>query len=92
MYVAPGQEHTTPWGQNLFININILPICSFPASFLQENEIFPLMHRRSKLTLRKIGQGHPRVMIYINFVKLLTLMLQAKFQTYRPSGTGVEDF
>ena len=31
-------------------------------------------------------------MIYINFVELLTLMLHAKFQTYRPSGSGEEDF
>ena len=35
----------------------------------------------------KIGQGHPRVMIYINFVELLSLMLHAKL----PSGSG-EDF
>ena len=43
------------------------------------------------LTLPKIGQGHPRVMIYINFVELL-LMLHAKFQNHRPSGSGEEDF
>ena len=40
----------------------------------------------------KIGQGHPKVMIYINFVELLSLMLLAKFQNHRPSGTGEEDF
>ena len=40
----------------------------------------------------KIGKGHPRVMIYINFVELLTLMLHAKFQNHRPSGSGEEDF
>ena len=40
----------------------------------------------------KIGQGHPKVMIYINFVKLLSLMLHAKFQNHRPSGSGEEDF
>ena len=27
-------------------------------------------------------------MIYINFVKLLSLMLHAKFQNHRPSGSG----
>ena len=31
-------------------------------------------------------------MIYINFVELLTLMLHAKFQKHRPSGSGEEDF
>ena len=35
---------------------------------------------------RKIGQGHPRVMIYINFVELDSPMLHAKFQNHRPSG------
>ena len=37
---------------------------------------------------RKIGQGFPRVMFYINFVELLPLMLHAKFQNHRPSGSG----
>ena len=40
----------------------------------------------------KIGQGHPKVMICINFVELLSLMLHAKFQNNRPSGSGEEDF
>ena len=44
------------------------------------------------LPCRKIGQGHPRVMVYINFVELHCLMLHAKFQNHRPSGSGEEDF
>ena len=36
----------------------------------------------------KIGQGHPKVMSYINFVELLSLMLHAKFQNHRPSNSG----
>ena len=40
----------------------------------------------------KIGQGHLKVMIYINFVELLSLMLHAKFQNLRLSGSGEEDF
>ena len=55
MYIAPGQAQTTPWAQNIFININLLSICSFLASFLQLNDIFlffPIqMHGRPKLTL-----------------------------------------
>ena len=45
-----------------------------------------------KLLNRSSRQGHPRVMIYINFVELLSLMLNAKFQKHRPSGSGGEDF
>ena len=64
--------------------------------FLQLNDIFPLspfqMHRRAKLTLLKIGQGHSRVMVYINFVELLSLMLHVKFQNHRPSCPEEVDF
>ena len=41
---------------------------------------------------RKIGQGQPRVIIYINFVELESLMLHAKFQDHKTSGSGEEDF
>ena len=43
------------------------------------------------LPCREIGQGHPSVMIYTNFVDLRSLMLHAKFQNHRPSGSE-EDF
>ena len=32
------------------------------------------------------------VMIYIKFVELYCLILHAKFQNYRPSSSGEEDF
>ena len=38
----------------------------------------------------RIGHGHPKVMIYINFSELLSLMLHAKFQNHRPSCSGEE--
>ena len=41
---------------------------------------------------REIGQGQPSVMIYTNFVDLRSLMLHAKFQNHRPSGSEEEDF
>ena len=41
---------------------------------------------------REIGQGHPSVMIYTNFVDLRSLMLHAKFQNHRPSGSEEEYF
>ena len=40
----------------------------------------------------KIGQGQPRVIIYITFVELESPMLHAKFQDHRTSGSGEEDF
>ena len=33
MYIAPEQGQTTPWGQNTYININFLSLCSFAVSF-----------------------------------------------------------
>ena len=41
---------------------------------------------------RKIGQGQPRVIIYINFVELESPMLHVKFQDHGSSGSGEEDF
>ena len=40
MYIALGQGQTTPWAQNIFINVDLLSICSFLASFLPFNDIF----------------------------------------------------
>ena len=37
---------------------------------------------------RSPDQGLPRVIIYINFVELESLMLHAKFQDNRTSGSG----
>ena len=44
------------------------------------------------LPCHKTGQGHPRVIIYINFVELESPMLHAKFQDHRTSDSGEEDF
>ena len=38
-----------------------------------------------------MGQGQPRVVIHINYIKLYCLMLHAKFQNHRPSGSGEKD-
>ena len=40
----------------------------------------------------KIGQGQPRVIIYIDIVELESPMLSAKFQDHRTSGSGEEVF
>ena len=40
----------------------------------------------------EIGQGHSRVIIYINFIQLSPLMIHTKFQGNWPNGYGVEHF
>ena len=40
---------------------------------------------------RNVGQGHPMVFIYINFVELDSLIFHAKFQDHPTSGSE-EDF
>ena len=39
-----------------------------------------------------MGQGHPKVIIFIHIMDLESLMLHAKFQDPRPLGSGEEDF
>ena len=41
---------------------------------------------------RKIGQGHSRVIIYINYDGQESPMLHTKFRENRPAGSGEEDF
>ena len=41
---------------------------------------------------RKIGQGHPRVIIWSNYDGLESQMLHTKFHENRPAGSGEEDF
>ena len=41
---------------------------------------------------RKIGQGHPRVIILSNYDGLESKMLHTKFRENRPAGSGEEDF
>ena len=45
-----------------------------------------------KLTCRKIGQGHLRVIISTNYNGLEFQMLHTKFRKHRPAGSGEEDF
>ena len=58
--------------------------------FISINPLSICSFLASFLTLNDIFLS--RVMIYTNFVELHCLMLHAKFQNHRPSGSGVEDF
>ena len=96
IHIDPRQGQTTPRGQNFSININFLSICLFPVSFthlIAFNKFSPFKCIGDlSRPCCKMGQGHRRVMIYINFVELLFVMLHVKFQNHRPSGSGEEDF
>ena len=54
---------------------------------------FPYKSIRDKICpCRKIGQGQPRVIIWINLVVLMHSMLHTKFQGHWPFGSGKEDY
>ena len=46
----------------------------------------------TKFDRRKIGQGHRRVFIYMNFVEPESMILHAQFQDHMTSGSGEGDF
>ena len=40
MYIAPGQGHTTPWGQTFDVNRKPLSLCPFVASLKKETRFY----------------------------------------------------
>ena len=72
-----------------------LPIFRSHASIVTEKSTvftFPIEKPKfPNLTCRKIGQGHSRVIIYINYDGQESPMLHTKFRENRPAGSG-EDF
>ena len=92
---SPGAGGIQPPGDKVLMSTETS--CHFGHLLLVSN------HRRQKfpknplfylfpIQKHKIGQGQPRVIIYINFVELESPMLHAKFQDHRTSGSGEEDF
>ena len=83
MFIDPGQGQTTPLGQTVFIDINLLSICSFDASIFPLNDFIKVFtiytYRRPIWPCRKIGIGQSGVSIYINIVELQAPELHAKF-------------
>ena len=56
-------------------------------------QLFPFKSLWNQIrSCHKIGQGQPRVIIYINFIELTPQMPHTKFQGNRHSGFGEEDF
>ena len=92
---SPGAGADNIRGKTFLININILAIWSFPASFpiKRHSNSFPHSKRTCDQirSCRKGSQGQPKVTVYINFVELQSSMLHAKFQDNRVFGSG-EDF
>ena len=69
----------------------LLAFRSLAAKVSEKSNVFYFPIEKPKLpnlTLRKIGQGQPRVTIYINFVELESPMLHAKVQDHRTSDSG----
>ena len=93
---SPGAGADNPLGPKYFHEHKSSVHLLIPSKISPFNGIFlffPIqMHGRSKLTLPLKIQGHPTVMIYTNFVELHCLMLHAKFQNHRPSGSQEVEF
>ena len=81
MYIAPGQDHTAPTGDKVLMSTetscHLVICCQFQIiddrSFwkIHRFTFFPYKSIRDQIwPCRKIGQGQPRVIIYINFVEL----------------------
>ena len=98
MYLASGQGQTTPLRTFFFLkhksSVHLHTPASPPSPYLITFYLFSPFKCMGNLCwpYHKTGQVHPKVMICINFVELLSLMLHAKLQNHRPSGSGDEDF
>ena len=97
VYIAPGAGADNPLGPKYFHEYKSSVHLLIPSKFfLTLNDIFLFFPLKCMVGLSwpccKKGQGHPRVIIYTNFVELHCLMLHAKFQNHRPSCSGEEDF
>ena len=101
MTLGQGQEITLTFNTHI-TSFNQLVVCICQLSghrlqqFLKSEKstvfIFPLEKPSlPNLTLPQNRSGQPRVTIYTNFVALESMMLHAKFQDHRTSGSG-EDF
>ena len=89
----------------LTFNIHIpsrsqLVVCIYQLSghrlqYFLKNPLFSLFPKKPKfpnLTLPKIGQGHSRVIIYINYDGQESPILHTKFCENQPAGSREEDF
>ena len=87
IYITTGQAQTTPC-VICFKNIYLVPIWSFAASFIHSMTLYKFStFKRTGDPIwpcRKIGQGQPRLFIYIYFVELESPMLHVpSFKTSR---------
>ena len=92
---SPRAGADNPQGLKFSININLLSICLFPVNFTHYISILSFFPFKCigdlSLPCRKKGQGHPRVMIYVNYGGPASPMLHTKFRGNRPTGSGEED-
>ena len=93
---CPGVRADEPWGPLFFKIINLQSYFPFPARCFLQMTIQQLSPIKCighlSWPCRKIGQGHPRVMIYIHIVELESLMLHTEFQDPKSYDHGEENF
>ena len=103
MYIAPGQEHITPQGTKFWCQQKLLVTSVICCQFqiIDDNSFwkihcftfFPYKSIRDQIwPCRKIGQGQPRVIIWVNLVVLKHPMMHTKIQGYLPFGSREEGF
>ena len=89
---CPGAGVDSPLGSLFFFlpkhnySVNVLIFCKFHLSTFVAFIPFKCIGAQIS-PLRKIGQCHPRAIIYIYFEELESPMLNAKFHDHRTSGS-----
>ena len=92
---SPGAGTDKPLGSIVFhlhiYSLNLVSCYKFSPSndFVT---VSPFKCIGDPIRLYRNVQGQPRVIIYMNFVELESLMMHAKFQGHWTSGSGEEDF
>ena len=85
-----------PWPL-LFTEVHEAPsFITQSTTFLEKYNVSPFLHSKAQGTKfdfdKKIGQGQPRITIWINLVVLSNLKLQTKFQGNQLRGSGKKIF
>ena len=96
MYTALGQGTKVWCRQKLLVTGHLLLVSNHRQQYFRKIHCFTLFPYRSIMDqiwpCSKIGEGQPRVIIWINLVVLEHPMQHTKFQGHRPFGSGEEDF
>ena len=97
MYIAPGQEQTTPRGQNFNINRNVLSVHSFVASFkknsLPSDFIQFFLNDLIHVYSSRAGTDSPQgTKFWCQQKRLVTLFICSKFQNMSLKSDFIQPF